>query len=423
MQTSQLPQHQILSRIVWMRTLAVIGQLVVVIAVYLGIDVALPIFPLLSVIAVLAVFNILTWWRIRYRHPVSDIELFFQLFVDVTALSALLYFSGGATNPFVSFYLPVLAVAATIFPWRLTFALTLYSFAGYSLLTYIYMPLLIHDHDKAMGYHLAGMWLNFAVSSMLITWFVTRMSATLRERDAQLALAREQHLQNERIIGLGAQAATVAHEMGTPLSTVAVITGELRLEAKRNPALAPYSDDLATIETQIAVCKTALDHMGGAAHRQVVEQASSINLSAWLGSFADEWCLHHPAIKLQLFAPDYAIYISNAPLIGQILITLLDNAAQAVAHKGSAGQINLGIIPAAFSTTLSTSVIIRVADNGIGIAPDILHKLGNEPVPSMSDGRGIGVMLAFANARLCGATINLSSTINQGTVAEVTISV
>ncbi len=412
--TAQLPQHQILARIVWMRTIAVIGQVLVVMAAYFWIDIPLPLMLLLAVIAALAIFNILTRWRMRYASPAGEAELFFQLFIDITALSALLYLSGGATNPFVSFYLPALAVAATIFPWRLAFVLTLYAFAGYSLLTYVYLPLHIHDHDKAMGYHLAGMWVNFAVSSLLITWFVTRMSATLRERDAQLALAREQHLQNERIVGLGAQAATVAHEMGTPLATVAVIAGELRLEAVRNPALAPYSDDLATIEMQIAACKTALDHMGGGNRIAASDAVLPVNLSAWLRTFSEQWRLRHPAIKLQVSVPDDVVQTRHPRAIAQILSTLLDNAAQALANQASA-EIHLRWEPA----TSPNIAIIHVSDNGPGIAADKLKKCGYEPVESGSGGKGIGLMLAFANARQMHATLTLLSTVGVGTTAQL----
>ena len=193
-----LPQHQLLARLFWMRCLALAVQLLLIVATVFWIGLDLPLPALLTVVAVQCLMNVFTWWRMRSVRPAQDLELWLQLLADVTALTALLYFAGGATNPFVSFYLPALAVAAAILPGRYAFALALYSLAGYSALTYFYQPLHIHDHDQAMAYHLAGMWLNFVVSAALITWFVTRMSATVREHSAQLALAREQQLQAVR---------------------------------------------------------------------------------------------------------------------------------------------------------------------------------------------------------------------------------
>ncbi|WP_395823510.1 hypothetical protein [Collimonas sp.] len=116
---SPLPQHQILSRLVWIRLVAIVAQLLVIAAVHFSIDVGLShgtMLSLFGVIAFLGAFNLLSWWRMRWPRPAGDIELFCQLLVDVSCLSLLLYFSGGATNPFVSFYLPALAVAAAILP-------------------------------------------------------------------------------------------------------------------------------------------------------------------------------------------------------------------------------------------------------------------------------------------------------------------
>ena len=109
-----LPQHEILRRLMWMRVIAVTGQFSAVATARWGLGIALPLAPMLTVIALLAVFNAWTWWSLRKARPAGSGTLFIQLFVDLLALSSLLFFSGGATNPFVSVYLPALAVAAAI---------------------------------------------------------------------------------------------------------------------------------------------------------------------------------------------------------------------------------------------------------------------------------------------------------------------
>ena len=110
------PQHETLRTIALMRLIALAGQLLVVALAMFWLDIDLPLLPLYGAITVLAAFNGWTWRRMQRAHPAGDNELFVQLLADVMTLSALLYFSGGATNPFVSFYLPALAVAAAILP-------------------------------------------------------------------------------------------------------------------------------------------------------------------------------------------------------------------------------------------------------------------------------------------------------------------
>ncbi|ASU38656.1 histidine kinase [Herbaspirillum sp. meg3] len=409
-----LPQHQLLLRLFWMRCIATLAQALLVAGAYLGMELSLPLTPLCAVLMLMLAFNGLTWWRMRLVYPVRELELFFQLFVDISGLSALLYFTGGATNPFVSFYLPALAVGAAILAPRYAFVLALYSFACYSGLTYLYQPLHVHDHDQAMAYHLAGMWVNFLVSAALITWFVTRMSATVRARDAQLAQAREQQLQDERIVALGTQAASAAHEMSTPLATVAVIAGELRIEAGRNGALTMYRDDLAIVEEQIAACKIALDRMGMdvQVHGGYADTAAPVRLTDWLRHFVDTWRLRHPAISIHLSLPAEAMPVKNQQLIGQILLTLLDNAAQAV-NEG--GKIDMAL------SMSCNEAMIRVVDDGPGIAPDQLKRLGYEPVRSNTGGKGIGLMLAFATARQFGAKLMLTSDEGRGVCATLTV--
>ncbi|PFH09849.1 two-component system sensor histidine kinase RegB [Collimonas sp. PA-H2] len=411
---STLPQHQILSRLIWMRWIAIVAQLLVIAVVHFTLDVGLSagaLKSLFGVIALLGIFNLLSWWRMRYARPAGDSELFMQLLVDVSSLSLLLYFSGGATNPFVSFYLPALAVGAAILPWRLAFALALYAFASYSLLTYVYQPLHIHDSSRGMAYHLAGMWANFAVSAALITWFVTRISANLRQRETQLAQARERQLQGERMVALGAQAAGAAHEMGTPLATIAVIAGELRNEARQSPVLLVYGADLALIEQQIAVCKNALERMRVDADPQAALGPHA--LKEWLGKFIDAWRLRYPAIKLSLSLPEQDGMSSDIQVLGQILLTLLDNAARAVAAAGGWVQVTL--------TISAAGALIRVRDDGAGIDAGLLPRLGYQPVAGSAGGKGIGLLLAFESARQIGAGIRLSAPAAGGTIADLTV--
>ena len=406
-----LPQHAILRRLMWMRVIAITGQFSAVATAEWGLGIDLPLAPMLTVIVMLAMFNAWTWWSLRIGRVAGHGTLFTQLFVDLLAVSSLLFFSGGATNPFVSVYLPALAVAAAILPWGYTLLLAIFSLAGYSLMMTVYVPLQIVPADRAFTYHLAGMWANFALSAALITWFVARMSNTLRDRDAQLARAREQQLQNERIVALGTQAASAAHEIGTPLATIAVIAGELLHEMKKDPALMAFRDDVAAIETQIAACKASLDRLGKHASGDAAVSAKVVPVDEWLSRFIEGWRLRHPGARLDLSVPRSDARIANTAAVGQVLLTLLDNAARAAADTAIALSLDVD----------GAAATITVRDRGPGIPADLLKRLGTEQVSSKTGGQGMGLMLAFATARQIGAEIHLSSPAGGGTLAALSL--
>jgi two-component system sensor histidine kinase RegB len=398
-----------------MRVVTLSCLLVVVLISTNLLDIELPLVPLCSVMIGLTAISAWTWWRMQQPRPASDLMLFTQLLVDICALSVMLYFSGGATNPFVSFYLPAVAVAAALLPWHQALFLSVLAIGAYSLLTSYFVPLHIGDADRAISYHLAGMWANFSFSAALITWFVAVLSRTVRQRDAQLAQARERYLESDRLASLGIQAANAAHEMGTPLSTMSIIAGDLRAESESasNTALQAYRDDFATIEAQILLCKTALDRMG----KQTVLGISGEAVSAtqWFKLFADEWRLRYPSVQFKLVMPDEDFTIAASVSLAQILTTLLDNAAQAIANTGKAITLQL--------QTTARHILIDVIDDGPGIAPALLPHLGYEPLKQSANGRGIGLFLAFATARQIDATIELTQVPAGGTCARLKIPV
>jgi len=410
----------LLSRLFWLRWAMVAGELLVLAGAYSWLHIALPLPQLLALIGLQALLNGATWLRLRWPRPAEQPELFLQLLLDLAVLTALLYFSGGSTNPFVSFYLPALAAGAASLAWPYALLLALCALGAYSGLVYAYEPLHIHDHGQAMAYHLAGMWINFSISALLITWFVSRIAAAVRSRDAELARARERQLQSQRILALGTQAAGAAHALNTPLSTVAVIAGELRRDMAAQPALACYDEDLRVVEEQIAVCKAALENMRQDADAQTRNEDSA-PITPWLTTLLEGWRLRHPAVLLtaEVHQPGWAA--ARLEDLSQILLTLLDNAAHAVRERGPEGRVSIRMraADALAGKPLQKAAIIEISDNGSGIAPDLLQRLGRAPVASSSGGAGIGLMLAFASAAHLGGKLRLHCAPGQGTRAEL----
>jgi two-component system sensor histidine kinase RegB len=278
-------------------------------------------------------------------------------------------------------------------------------------MTSFYVPLHINDPDRAISYHLAGMWANFAVSAALITWFVARLSRALRQRDAELASARERFLAQERMSALGMQAANAAHEMGTPLSTVAILAEDLLRETDGDAALARYREDFSTIEAQIGLCKSALQRLG-ASSGAALDTAAPTPIAIWLAQFMDTWRLRHPAAQIDLSLKVDEARIKETESAAQILTILLDNAAQAADDDA---------LIRVCASCEDGHAMLAVIDNGPGITPDLLPRLGRQQVASSTNGQGIGLVLAFATARRIGANINLSAHTGGGTMATLSI--
>lgn len=416
-------RHSLVSlrRLCWLRWALLAGQAMLLVSCESVAGIMLPYKPLLFLFSVQAAFNLFTVARLRWhgqRNTMpSDIELMVQMLVDLTALSAILFYTGGATNPFVSFYLPGLAIAAAILPWRQVVVLAGYALSCYSLLLLEYLPLHLHNPDNAVNYHLAGMWLNFVASAVMIAFFVARLSNVLRQRDAQLNEARELLLREARVEALNDQAAAVAHEIGTPLATLAVIAGELRADAadpqRGSTPASDYLPDLRTMEQQLELCRSILARL-----REDHETLAPQRIDAWLAAFVERWQLRHPQASLQSeIAPDAGAQAVDTARVSQILTIVLDNAArsqQAAGHDYRQGlPLKLDIAREA------GALVCRVTDHGHGIAPALRARLGETPVASAHGGQGIGLYLAQSAARQLGGQLAWHDNPAGGTITEL----
>lgn len=156
---SQSPLSKNLQRLFLLRNIAIAAQCLTFALVYWTIDIVIPWTQMITVVTLLALLNLLTWIRLHRNWPVSHLEFFLQLQIDVLALSTLLYFSGGSTNPFISLFLLPMTIAAATLPWRYTWTMAIITIACYTLLLFNYVPL-PHDHNKHLiefALHVSGM--------------------------------------------------------------------------------------------------------------------------------------------------------------------------------------------------------------------------------------------------------------------------
>jgi two-component system, sensor histidine kinase RegB len=289
--------------------------------------------PLVWVLGAVLALSAFAWWRIRSGARISEPEIFAHLCADTAALALTMYYTGGYMNPLISLMLLPLVSAATVLPARYAWVLALATVAAYTLLMEHYEPLSLSGEGASMfRVHLAGMWVTFVLSALLVAIFIARMSASVRARDRALAQAREQMLRQQQVAALGALAAGAAHELGTPLATMAVIVRELSLDA--NAANAP---DLHALAQQIEACKriiARLQSRAGATHTaheaQPPSGAAPILLDEYLREIVEHWRLIRPSgeCRLELRGDTPAPKISADAALAQAIVNLLNNAAE-----------------------------------------------------------------------------------------------
>src|SRR5574343_870015 len=165
-----------LRRLVAARWIILAILLLLVLTVPGVLDIPVPQVPLLGIIVVAVLFNGIAQWRVLRSQSATDGEMFTQLLFDIGALSAIVFFSGGAANPLVSLLLPPVAIAALTLPARCVLMVSGIAIVGYSLLMVFYIPLPMADATRATRLHLTGMWLIFVISAVMIAWIIVRMT-------------------------------------------------------------------------------------------------------------------------------------------------------------------------------------------------------------------------------------------------------
>ncbi len=412
------PQHsslRILRQLYLLRNILIVFILLMIgLAVY-GLDIRLPILPLTVVLLIMATTNLLTRWLIRSGRAISDRQLFAQLLIEIVAFTGILYFTGGATNPFTFLYLIPLAIAATVIPGKPTWLLTGLTFVLYSLLLKFYQPLGYdmqpHQggmHDNAFSTHVIGMWFGFLLAATLVTLFVTWLSRELKRRDRAIEEAKRREIRDQQLVALGTLAAGAAHELGTPLGSMALIVGDLTegLDPKRHPQL---FEDQKLLREQIRRCKQILSVLSDRAGETRADAGGLMAAGDMLQGIVERWRQQRPQaeIRLDLDIRASAQLLYDKPL-EQALVNLLNNAADA-------GDERVRIRARSDGEWLR----IDIADSGPGLSEEQIAMAGEQAFSSKPDGMGIGLFLAITTLRRSGGDIRFESTPGQGALTRV----
>ncbi|MGB5179203.1 MAG: ATP-binding protein [Gammaproteobacteria bacterium] len=405
--------RRILRRLFLLRNITILGAATGIIIASSFYDLSLPLQPLTVTLLLLAALGLLTWLRLKSPMIISNTEIFLQMLLDIAAITSLFYFTGGATNPFIWFYLLPLIIAATILPRTYTWFMAALTVACYSTLFFYNVPLPHNGmhHDGGFQMHVFGMWLGFVMSAGFVAVIIVGLAHNLRERDRKLAKAREQALQNERLVALGTLATGAAHELGTPLGTMAILTAELEQEYVDNS----HSDlhrKLGILREQIERCKEALSVLSASVGAARAESGHRMPVGAYLSQVISEWQAQRPDAILDSHPGQTS---ENSEIIAertltQALINVLNNAADA-----SPEAVRLD------GSWTSTALSLEISDRGPGLSADLHEQLGKAPVTTKTEGLGVGLYLAHATLQRLGGELSIKKRHRGGTTVHITL--
>jgi two-component system sensor histidine kinase RegB len=376
----------------------------------LGLDTRLPLAWVLAVLALGFGSNGAAWvWRRRGR--ITEDVLLALMLAD-TALTTLYFaLTGGPFNPFTTLYLVNIALGTLVLSRGRQWVQLGASFAGFASLFWLEKlapeGLELPNHAALMRLHLAGMLLAFMLAAAFIVYFMQRVLAALRAREAELEAAR-------KLAALTTLAAGAAHELATPLGTIAVVSRELERTLAQMPLTAGALDDVRLVRAQVDRCRAILHSMSASSGEMAGEPVTRLDAATWLSDALKDV---QGAERVETPAPatleGLAVEGPRAAL-AQALKNLVKNALDATPHDG---RVTLSVRPDGGALT------VEVRDRGPGLPEDVLARVGEPFFTTKEPGRGmgLGVFLARTLAEQLGGHLSLESKAGAGTVARFTV--
>ncbi len=368
--------------------------------------------PLILGIVLLGLLSLVAWWRLNSVAQPSQRALLFQLLGDIAIFTLIFYFSGGYSNPFIWMFLLPITVAAVALRAAYAWLVAALSILSYTMLMFFYQPLShLHMHMNnatRLDIHLVGMWLGFVVSAIIVAIFIARIGQNLRDYDSKMAQVREKALESERMLALGTLAASAAHELGTPLATMAIINKELSQEFAQQPETI---QQLNIMRTQITRCKEILSSITQNAGKTRADAGEGLALRDFLEEAIQRWRDTRPATELVVSIQEnhFNPRIFTDRTLTQALQNLLDNAADESPERV--------IFNAQWD---EKNVHIQIRDFGKGLSSEIKQQLGTPFFSSKNtEGMGLGVFLTQNILARYDGVLNLSNHADGGVIAAI----
>jgi two-component system sensor histidine kinase RegB len=397
------------------RWVAVAGQAAALLIVHFGLGFDLPLHQALAIVGLSVLVNMILAIRRRAGRPPAENAAVVYLAFDIVQLAVLLYLTGGLQNPFAFLLLAPVAVSATVLGAFNTVALCTLVFASISVLAFWHLPLPWKGPPPQLPlFYVFGVWAALSVGIAFFAIYTWRVSDEARRLSAgltatQLALAREQQLS-----AVGALAAAAAHELGSPLGTIAVVVREMAREVTDDD---PLAEDVQLLKEQTERCRAILAEISQRPGDRVGEPFATLPAHV----VVDAAARRHADDRIRLefdAAPDEATPDSGEPAllprpeIIHGLGNLIQNAIQFARNR----------------VTVRTRwddkrLTVTVSDDGPGFSQAVLDRLGEPYMPrrgAPGEHMGLGVFIAQTLLKRTGAVIVFRNRVGGGAEVEAT---
>jgi two-component system sensor histidine kinase RegB len=416
--TGRPRRHVRLDTLVRLRWLAAIGQTTAVLVVSLALDFDFPFWSCLVIITLSVLLNLTLRLRFHSTQWLEPRLTAWLLGFDIAQLGALLFLTGGLHNPFAFLFLGPVLIGATALPPRYTIALGAFAVFCATVLVFAHYPLPWDSDDPLLvpPIFLVGEWVSILLAIGFIGVYASQITEESRQlSDAlaatELALVREHHL--SQLDGL---AAAAAHELGTPMSTIAVIAKELE---RAIPPDAPHGDDVRLLRDQAMRCREIL------AKLTELSAADQPFDRTPLTALIEEVVAPHRnfGIAIDVTTPAVRSVEPSGPRNPAILYGLGNIVENAVDFARETVKID--------TNWSDDEVHVVISDDGPGFAPEILSRIGEPYVSSRrrkpetgdieESGLGLGFFIAKTLLERSGATIAYRNKSGALHGAEITV--
>jgi len=389
-------------------------EVAIIAAAVTAVRAEVPLLLAASVVGLTVISNVVVQWR-HQRLMVSLQRVIAGLFcLDILSLTAILMLTGGASNPFSLLYLVQITLSATILSKYWTWLLGLLSVLCFGTLFWLYLPITALGGHHAPGsedLHLIGMWIGFAVAAFLIALFSGQISEVLRRREQELRELQQLLAKRERLASLATLAAGAAHELATPLGTIAVVAKDLEIYASETRPDSAVAEDSRLIRSEVERCRRILEGMSAQGAELPGEMPVQIATTELLDRLRTSL---PPGLSSRLeIRNDVGDAITTIPIraVIQSLTALIKNGVEA----GTKTNVSLRV-----SGTGGT-VSFAVHDDGAGMSEEVLQRIA-EPfftTKPPGNGMGLGTFLVRAVAEGLGGALQFQSSAHQGTTATL----
>ncbi len=414
-----------------LRWVAVAGQLLTMAVVAWGLKISVPIWELLLLTVATAASNVAyaVWLRVLSRRGLkreerlpTDQVVSTLMLVDIALLTGMLYLTAGMANPFALFYFVNVAVAGAIVAPAWAWTVWLATVAGAMLLLTDSQPVqelssasfLSAPPNTAAVWTVAkvGFFVSFATCSGVITYFLTMLTGELKQRELALKDAEDARIRHRQLESLTTLAAGAAHELASPLSTIAVVAKELSRAIEKQNVPDAVSKDVALIRSELDRCRQILDRMTSTAGEAAGEKLQTISIEAFLAETLVG--LREPErIQVKVAEQmDSLVNLLPVQAAAQAVRNLLQNALDASPHQSTV-HVLAEPIPQGWK--------ICVVDHGAGMMPEVLQRIGEPFFTTKEPGRGMGLGLHLTQnvIRRLDGRLTFDSRAGQGTTATV----